>query len=134
MLTVANHGVSSAHRASSHAPAGPASVIADDLAMLAVDDHGLVLECNATCEQRYGYRRDELEGRHIATLFPELQGFELVVDERVNSKLAFLCQSSVPFQARHRNGDALPSELFINRLGRHRVVILARSLRKAAKA
>jgi PAS domain S-box-containing protein len=134
MLNVANPGVPSAHRAAPHVPAGPASAISDDLAMLAVDDDGRVLECNLTCEQRYGYRKDELEGRHIATLFPELRGFELVVDERINSKLAFLCQSSIPFQARHRNGDTLSSELFINRLGRHRVVVLARILKKAAKA
>lgn len=134
MLNVANPGVASPHRASSHVPAGPASAISDDLAMLAVDDDGRILECNLTCERRYGYRKDELEGHHIATLFPELRGFELVVDERINSKLAFLCQSSIPFQARHRSGDALPSELFINRLGRHRVVVLARSLEKTGKA
>jgi PAS domain S-box-containing protein len=101
--------------------------------MLALDDHGRVLECNPTCEQRFGYRRDELTGRHISTLFPELEGIELVMDERINSRLAFLCHSGIPFQARHRDGKKLASELFINRLDRHNVVLLARSLDKTGR-
>ena len=132
MLTVVNPAAPSARRTPSPVRAGRTSAIADDLATLALDDHGLVLECDPTCERRYGYRRDELEGRHISILFPELQGFDLVVDERVNSRLAFLCQSNIPFQARHRDGGKMSSQLFINRLDRHRVVILARSLDEGA--
>lgn len=133
MLNLADHAQPNARRTPSRLAAGRASGLADDLAILALDDRGMVLECNATCERRYGYGKAELEGRHISTLFPELRGIELVVDERVNSRLAFLCQSGIPFQARHRNGDALPSELFVNRLNRQRVVVLARSLQRAAK-
>ena len=128
MLNVANPAAPDARRTPSPVRTGRTSAIADDLATLALDDHGLVLECDPTCERRYGYRRDELEGRHISILFPELRDFELVVEERINSRLAFLCQSGIPFQARRRDGGKMSSQLFINRLDRHRVVILARSL------
>jgi PAS domain S-box-containing protein len=98
-----------------------------DLAMLALDDKGVILNCSQACEQLFGYRQDELGGRHVSTLLPHLEDTELVLEDRINSRLAFLCRCA-SFQARRRDGDFFTSELFINRLGNQNVVVLVRSL------
>lgn len=133
MLRARHPATDSSVRTPPPTSSGRPAAVPDDLAMLALDDHGKVLECNPTCEQRFGYRKDELTGRHISTLFPELGGMELVMEERINSRLAFLCHSGIPFRALHRDGKQLTSEVFINRLDRHNVVLLARSLDKTGQ-
>jgi hypothetical protein len=59
---------------------------------------------------------------------PELADTELVLEDRINARLAFLCHCAIPFQARRRDGNCFTSELFINRLNRENVVMLVRSL------
>ena len=103
-----------------------------ELAMLALDDGGVIQDCSQTCEQVFGYRQDELTGRHVSTLLPQLKDTELVLDDRVNSRLAFLCHCAIPFQARRRDGNSFTSEIFINRLGSQSLVVLVRSLEEAA--
>lgn len=107
------------------APAHPA-VDSVELAMLARDERGVIMECGKACEQVFGYGRDELAGRHVSTRLPQLQDTERVQEDRINSRLAFLCRCAMPFQARHRDGQCFPSALFINRLGSQRVVVLVR--------
>jgi PAS domain S-box-containing protein len=102
----------------------------NDLAVIAHDDRGVIQNANEICGEMFGHPQDELPGRHVSTLLPQLQDTELVQGERVNSHLAFLCHSGIPFQARRRDGRQFPIELFINRLGNHNVVVLVRSLEK----
>jgi len=104
----------------------------NDLAVIALNDHGVIRNGNEMCESMFGYRQDELPGRHVSTLLPQLQDTELVQGERVNSHLAFLCHSGIPFKARRRDGGQFTIELFINRLGSHNVVVLVRSLEKSS--
>jgi PAS domain S-box-containing protein len=99
-----------------------------DLAVFTLDDLGMIRNCSHACEQVFGYRPDELMGRHVSMLLPELPDTELVQEGRINSKLAFLCRCAIAFQARHRDGRHFPSELFINRLDSHNVVVLVRCL------
>jgi PAS domain S-box-containing protein len=99
-----------------------------NLAMLALNDMGIIQHCSQTCEQVFGYRQYELEGRHVSTLLPELADTELVLEDRINSRLAFFCHCAIPFQARRRDGNIFTSELFINRLCSQNVVVLVRSL------
>jgi PAS domain S-box-containing protein len=99
-----------------------------NLPMLALNDMGIIQHCSQTCEQVFGYRQVELEGRHVSTLLPELANTELVLEDRINSRLAFFCHCAIPFQARRRDGNMFTSELFINRLCSHNVVVLVRSL------
>lgn len=98
------------------------------LAMLTLDDVGVIQRCDQNCEHVFGYRQDELAGRHISMLLPALEDTDLVLEDRLNLRLAFLCHCAIPFQARHRDGRPFSSELFINRLGSHNVVVLVRSL------
>ncbi len=109
-----------------HAPA------TSDLAVIALDDHGVIRNGNEICEEMFGYRQDELPRRHVSSLLPQLKDTELVQGERVNSHLAFLCHSGIPFQAQRRDGSRFPIELFINRLGSHNVVVLVRSLEQSS--
>lgn len=106
----------------------PLSDVPDVVAKLALNDMGVIQNCSQTCEQVFGYRQDELAGRHISTLLPELGDTELVQEERINSRLAFLCHCAFSFQARHRDGSCFISELFINRLSNQNVAVLVRSL------
>lgn len=103
-----------------------------DLAMLTLDDAGMIRDAGEACEQVFGYQKAELAGRHVSTLLPQLGESELVTEDRVNPRLAFLCRCGMPFKARHRDGQPFHTELFINRLGNHKVVVLARSLHKVA--
>lgn len=97
-----------------------------DLAVLTLDDEGVIQHCSETCEQVFGYQQDELAGRHVSALIPKLDAAELVEGDRINARLAFFCHCAIPFQARHRDGRCFPSELFINRLGSHNVRVLVR--------
>lgn len=99
-----------------------------DLVVLTLDDLGVIRECSMACEQVFGYLPHELAGRHVSTLLPQLPDTELVQDDRINSRLAHLCHCAVAFQARRRDGQCFSSELFINRLDSHNVVVLVRSL------
>lgn len=99
-----------------------------DPAMLALDDDGIIQGCSEACEQVFGYRQHELAGRHVSLLLPQLDDTELVQDDRINARLAYICRCAVPFLGRHRDGACFASELFINRLDRHNVVVLVRSL------
>lgn len=100
----------------------------DNLAVIALNDTGEIHDCSHGCEEIFGYPANELAGRHVSTLLPQLGDTELVLDDRVHPRLAFLCHCAAPFEARHRNGTRFDSELFINRLDRHKVVVLVRSL------
>ncbi len=134
MVTSVQHQQLGSAQARTQANAGspfePLATIPRDLAKITLDDRGIILNCCSTCEKVLGYRQDELKGRHVSALLPSLQGTELVLEERINSRLAFLCHCATPFQARRRDGLCFNSELFVNRLGNHNVVVLLRSLEK----
>jgi PAS domain S-box-containing protein len=111
-----------------YASTGVSDVGTIDLAVLTLDDLGMIRDCSQACEKVFGYLPDELVGRHVSTLLPQLPETELVQEDRINSRLAHLCHCAIAFQARHRDGQCFPSELFINRLDSHNVVVLVRNL------
>jgi len=111
-----------------HAPSGISGLQLIDLATLTLDDLGVIRDCSRACEPVFGYRPDELIGRHISVLLPQLPDADLVQEGRINSRLAFLCHCAFAFQARRRDGRFFASELFINRLDTHNVVVLVRNL------
>lgn len=111
-----------------HAQAGSSGLRAIDLATLTLDDLGVIRDCSRACEPVFGYRPDELIGRPISVLLPQLPDVDLVQEGRINSRLAFLCHCAFAFQARCRDGRIFASEVFINRLDTHNVVVLVRNL------
>lgn len=115
-------------QANTHAISGVPDAGKIDLAVLTLNDLGVIRDCSRACEQVFGYLPEELAGRHVSMLLPQLPDTELVQEGRINSRLAHLCHCAFSFQARRRDGRCFASELFINLLGSHNVVILVRSL------
>jgi len=127
MATASNLQVKSP-QANTHASSGVPDAGKVDLAVLTLDDLGMIRDCSRACEQVFGYLPEELAGRHVSMLLPQLPDTDLVQEDRINSRLAHLCHCAVAFQARRRDGRCFASELFINRLGSHNVVVLVRRL------
>lgn len=100
----------------------------NDLAMLTLDDLGIIHDCSQACHDLFGYRPDELVGRHVSHLLPQLPESGLVLDGRINPQIAYLCHCGIAFNAHHRDGRRFLTELFINRLDAHNVVVLVRRL------
>lgn len=116
------------HQANTHVSSGVSDAGKIDLAVLTLNDQGVIRDCSRACEQVFGYPPEELAGRHVSMLLPQLPDTDLVQEGRINSRLAYLCHCAVAFQARRRDGRCFASELFINLLGSHNVVILVRRL------
>jgi PAS domain S-box-containing protein len=115
-------------QANTHVSSGVSNAGKIDLAVLTLNDQGMIRDCSRACEQVFGYPPEELAGRHVSMLLPQLPDTDLVQEGRINARLAHLCHCAVAFQARRRDGRCFASELFINLLGSHNVVVLVRSL------
>lgn len=94
-----------------------------ELATIELDAHGVIQDCSATCEQVLGYARAELLGRHVSLVVPKLLGIELLKQDQINPRLAFLCHCAIPFRARRRDGGSIAAQLFINRLNGARAAL-----------
>lgn len=127
-MTTASSLQVKSHQANTHASSGVLDGETIDLAVLTLNDRGVIRDSSRACEQMSGYLPDELAGRHVSLLLPQLPETDLVQEGRINSRLAHLCHCAFSFKARRRDGRCFASELFINLLGSHNVVILVRSL------
>ena len=67
-------------------------------------------------EVLFKYHRDEMTGRHISMLLPQLAEFELMQQGQANPLLRYLCRLGSRFQAIKRDGGHFASELFFNML------------------
>lgn len=114
--------------ANAHPLSGIPDVRVVDLATLTLDDLGMIRDCSRACEQVLGYLPDELLGGHISLVLPQLPKADLVQEGRINPRLAFLCHCAFAFEARRRDGQTFASEVFINRLDIHNVLVLVRNL------
>lgn len=115
-------------QSNTHVSSGVSDAGKIDLAVLTLNDQGVIRDCSRACEQVFGYLPEELAGRHVSLLLPQLPDTDLVQEGRINARLAHLCHCAVAFQARRRDGRWFASELFINLLGSQNVVVLVRSL------
>ena len=78
---------------------------------LAIDERGMIRNCNKSGERLFGYRPHDLVWQHVSMLFPQLSGVALVQEGRFNPLLNFLCRCGKLFQTQNRQGDTFPSEL-----------------------
>ncbi len=86
-------------------------------AVLALDGHGVIWDCDAATEALFKHRRDELVGQHISDLLPELRSSRLTRDEQLSPRLHLLCRSGRVFQAVASDGISFACNLYLTRLG-----------------
>lgn len=107
----------------------------EKLAMLTLDDRGMVCDCNSSGEALFKCRRSELVWRHISLVLPQLEELALMQDGQINPRLRFLCRIGRRFQAVARDGERFASELFLNLLdnkGHCRLSLIVRPAQEAA--
>jgi len=99
----------------------------DDLAVLMLNDNGIIRECNQACEKLFGYLSGEILWKHISTLLPQLAGIALMSGEQINPRLHFLTHIGHHFEVIGLGGIHFASQLFINEvenLGQHYLRII----------
>lgn len=86
-------------------------------AVLTLNEDGVIVEASPGAEAMFGYRfEDEILGRHVSFVLPELARVPLLREGIVNPRLAFLCHCGKRFTAARREGWAFFAELFINKV------------------
>lgn len=99
-------------------------------ALLSLDRDGNIVDCDPEASELFGYRTDEVEGRHISFLLPELARLPLLKNGAVNPRLAFLCHCGKHFTGCRREGWSFQVELFVNRVesaSQHPLLLMVRA-------
>jgi PAS domain S-box-containing protein len=81
-----------------------------------IDDNGTIQDSFGQIEEMFGYWFEELKGRHISMLLPDLANAELVVNNRVNSAILFRCHCSIPFRGVNKHGHEHKYLVYMNLL------------------
>jgi PAS domain S-box-containing protein len=111
------------------------SCAGEDLAVLTLDDRGMISDCNRACEALFRYRRSELVWRHVSMLIPQLAELDLMQSGQPNPRLRFLNRIGRNFQAVTQDGSIFASELFLNLIhnnGHYRLSLIVRRVEEAA--
>jgi PAS domain S-box-containing protein len=96
---------------------GPERPLGAHDAVLTLNENGTIVETSPGAETQFGYQcAEELLGRHVSFLLPELARWPLLRGGDVNPRLAFLCHCGKRFTAARREGWAFFAELFINKV------------------
>lgn len=91
---------------------------------------GVIRSCNASAERRFGYLQSELRWQHISCLFPQFAEVDLVMQDRLNPLLNYLCRCDHTFEAIDKKGEAVACHLTffsIERGGLHLLRLVVRS-------
>lgn len=97
--------------------------------VLWVDAQGRILDCCEHAQAMFGYRREELKGRHVSLLLPGLADTELMRAGDINPRLGFRCRCATPFRAVRRDGGERGCTLFVNLVALPAGLALAVSVR-----
>lgn len=76
-----------------------------------MDEMGIIRNCNGTCEQMVGFRRDELVSHPISMLIHRLSEYPLILNHDLNPVLDYLCHCGMLFQIENKAGDAFLSQI-----------------------
>ncbi len=101
----------------------------EDLAILSLDERGMIRDCNKAAEKLSGYLRGELVWRHVSMLLPQFAESNLLQEGRLNPRLSFLCHCGHLFHLQDSKGCSLHSELHLVELdnsGRRTLRLLVR--------
>ncbi len=85
----------------------------EELAVLSLDERGMICDCSAAVAEVSGYLPGELLGRHVSFLLPGLPESILVEGGQINPRISFLCHCEHLFHIKDSNGRMLPSQLHL---------------------
>ncbi len=92
----------------------PAEPATDNIA-LALDGSGIICECDPAAEEVLKYRRNELLGRHISVVLPQLKEPQLMENGEPTPRLRFLSHIGRRFDMLTGDGEKRLTNLFLNR-------------------
>jgi PAS domain S-box-containing protein len=76
-----------------------------------LDERGIIRNCNDTCEELVGFRKEELVSRPVSMLVRKLSEYEIVLDHNLNPVLDYICHCGMPFQMRSKSGETFFSQI-----------------------
>ncbi len=94
----------------------------NELAVLTLDDSGMIRDCNMASAKLLGCASNILIWQHISKFLPQLSNLTLVDGERVNPHLRFLSRIGHHFEVITTSGTRFFSAVFFNDVedfGRH---------------
>jgi len=98
-------------------------------AVLALDESGIVCNCNSYAEVLFQYCHSELVGRHVSQLLPQLKGVALIQNDKANPRFHFLCRVGRQFHGMTQAGEQFATTLLLNVLdtqGCGRITLIVR--------
>lgn len=85
-------------------------------AMLAVDENGMIRQCNGAASKLLGCPVSKLVWRHISSLLPQLAHMALTKNGQINPRLRFLARIGHSFQLIASDGMMRSVQIFISDL------------------
>lgn len=93
-------------------------------AALTLNEYGIIGDCCKDGEGFFGYRRSELQLKHVSLLLPQLAEVPLIRDGSFNPRLDFLCHCGHRFVVQSKDGSCFYAELhFVHLQYRERSII-----------
>lgn len=89
----------------------------DSVAVLMLNDKGMIRECNELAGRFFGYQPSQLVWRHISMLLPQLAEIVLMQGEQVNPRLLFLSRIDHRFKIVGSDSRTSFSRLFFHPVG-----------------
>jgi hypothetical protein len=89
---------------------------AEEVAVLTLDERGMMRDCNRGGELLFKYRRGELVWRHISMLLPQLANMELLPHGEPNPRLRYFCHIGGQLEAVAQDGEHFACVIYLNLL------------------
>lgn len=103
--------------------------MAGSVAMLMLNDKGMIRDCNEAAGRLFGCQPSQLVWQHISMLLPQLAETVLMQGEQINPRLRFLSRIGHRFEVATSGSAGFASELFFHSVessGRHLLRVLIR--------
>lgn len=103
--------------------------IEEPIAVLTLNDTGMIRECSQAVCKLLGYRPSKLIWQHISLLLPQLAETTVMKAGQVNPRLHFLSRIGYQFDVIGQDGAQIAGELFfsiVETLGRQQLRIIIR--------
>jgi PAS domain S-box-containing protein len=100
-------------------------------AMVVVDQSGEIVLLNAQAEKQFGYSRDELLGKKVASIIPEGFAERLIADETRSAAEALAQQigTGIELIGRRRDGSEFPIEIMLSPLESAEGILITAAIR-----